>query len=155
NRRAHIISIREAALYSAIWVAISLGFNYWILRTHGTAPAVEFFTGYLIENSLSLDNVLVFVLVFRAFGIQPKFQYRVLFWGIFGAFVLRGLLIGAGAALIDRFAWILYGFGALLIFAGVRMLMGAQREFRPEQNHLMRWARRFFRIAEIPGTGDP
>src|SRR5208282_3959084 len=110
------------AAWSAVWVLLSLGFDYWILRAHGPAPALEFFTGYLIEKSLSLENIFLFLLVFRAFAIEPRLQHRVLFWGVFGALVLRGLMIAVGAALVPRFAWILYLFGVFLVFAGARML---------------------------------
>jgi tellurite resistance protein TerC len=147
NRRAHAMSLREAAAWSVTWVGLSLGFNFWILRHHGPVPALEFFTGYLVEKSLSVDNVLVFLLVFRAFGIQARFQHRVLFFGMLGALVLRGTMIGLGAALVYRFAWILYLFGAFLLFAGARMLFHGHADFHPESNSLLRWARRIFPVA--------
>src|SRR5579862_8168622 len=90
NRHAHAVTLRESAVWSTVWVALSLGFNYWILRFHGTTPALEFFTGYLVEKSLSVDNIFVFLLVFRAFAIEPRYQHRVLFWGVIGALLLRG-----------------------------------------------------------------
>lgn len=148
NRTPHAISLREAAAWSAIWVTLSLAFNYWILRAHGTAPALEFFTGYVVEKSLSVDNVFVFLLVFRAFGVAPRHQHRVLFWGVLGALVLRGLMIGIGAALVHRFAWILYLFGAFLLVAGARMMLRGHHDFRPEHNPLLRWARRVFPVSE-------
>lgn len=123
NRRAEPVSMGRAALWSAVCVAGSLGFNYWILRTHGSAPALSFFTGYVLEKSLSADNLVVFLLVFRAFGVQERFQHRVLFWGVLGALLLRGLMVGAGVALVNRFAWILYLFGAFLVLAGIRTLV--------------------------------
>src|SRR5579863_2096319 len=106
HRRARAVSLCEAAAWSALWVTLSLGFNLWILFAHGTAPAAEFFTGYLVEKSLSLDNLFVFLLVFRAFGIESRFQHRALFWGVMGALLMRGTLIGIGVVLVSRFSWI-------------------------------------------------
>jgi len=148
NRHAHALSLREAAAWSMVWVTLSLGFNYWILRVHGVTPALEFFTGYLIEKSLSMDNILVFLLVFRAFGIEPRFQHRVLFWGVLGALALRGLLIALGAALIHQFAWILYIFGAFLVYVGLHLLIRGHKDFEPQRNPLLAWARRHFPMAE-------
>jgi tellurite resistance protein TerC len=148
HRRARATSLREAAFWSAFWVALSLGFNLWILLAHGAAHAAEFFTGYLVEKSLSLDNIFVFLLVFRAFGIEPRFQHRVLFWGVMGALVMRGALIGIGAVLVNRFDWILVAMGAFLVVAGVRMLFHEHRELHPERNPFLRWARAFLPVAE-------
>ncbi len=148
NRNAHKISLREAAIWSVVWVALSLTFNYWILYNHGPTPALEFFTGYLIEKSLSMDNVFVFLLVFRAFGVAPKFQHRVLFWGVLGALVMRGLMIAVGTALVHRFEWVLYLFGAFLVYAGGRMLLLGQKDLHPERNPVLHWARRIFPMDE-------
>ena len=125
-----------------------MAFGSWILRAHGKAAGIEFFTGYLIEKSLSLDNIFVFLLVFRALGVQPQFQHRVLFWGVVGALLLRGIMIAAGVALMHRFAWILFVFGAFLLYAGLHLLIRGHKEFRPEGNPLLRWARRIFPMAE-------
>ena len=100
NRKAHAITLREATLWSATWVTLSLGFNAWIFLAHGHQPGVEFLTAYLVEQSLSMDNIFVFLLIFRAFGIEPRFQHRVLFWGVLGAIVLRGTMIGLGSVMI-------------------------------------------------------
>jgi len=151
HRRARAVSLREAAAWSAFWVALSLGFNLWILLARGPAPATEFFTAYLVEKSLSLDNIFVFLLVFRAFGIEPRFQHRVLFWGVLGALVMRGALIGVGVALVTRFTWILVALGAFLVAAGVRMLFRRHLEIHPERNPVLRWARAIFLVA----TGEP
>jgi tellurite resistance protein TerC len=148
HRRARATSLREAAFWSAFWVALSLGFNLWILLAHGAAHAAEFFTGYLVEKSLSLDNIFVFLLVFRAFGIEPRFQHRVLFWGVMGALVMRGALIGIGAVLVSRFESILVAMGAFLVVAGVRMLFHEHHELHPEHNPLLRWARAVLPVAE-------
>src|SRR5579862_6348045 len=147
HRHARAVSLRQAAAWSAFWVALALGFNLWILRAHGAAPAIEFLTGYLVEQSLSLDNLFVFLVVFRAFGVQPRFQHRVLFWGVLGALVMRGTLIGIGTALVARFAWILVALGAFLVVAGVRLLFRGRPEPHPERNPVLRWARAIFPVA--------
>jgi tellurite resistance protein TerC len=148
HRHAHRISLRQAAFWSAFWVALSLGFNYWILRTYGGPVALDFFTGYVVEKSLSVDNLFVFLLIFRSFGIEPRYQHRVLFWGVLGALVLRGLFVGAGAALVHRFDWFLYLFGAFLIAAGARTMFKGHPEFDPEQSSMLRWMGGVLRIAK-------
>src|SRR5579862_2677464 len=153
QRRAHAASLKEAAVWSAVWVSLSLGFNLWILHAHGSAPAVEFLTGYVIEKSLSVDNVFVFLLVFRAFGVLPQFQHRVLFWGVFGALLLRGLMIAASATLVQRFDWILYLFGAILVIGGLRLLIRGRRDFHPEGSPMLRWIRRVFPVARADAGG--
>jgi TerC family integral membrane protein len=152
NRKAHAITLREAALWSAVWVTLSLSFNLWIFLAHGHQPGVEFLTAYLIEQSLSMDNIFVFLLIFRAFGIEPRFQHRVLFWGVLGAIVLRGTMIGLGTVLIQRFEWVLYLFGAFLLYVGAHMLIRGHEDFHPERNPLLRWARRVFPLAEETGN---
>src|SRR4029077_1103835 len=105
HRRAEVISVRQAALESLAWIALSVGFGAWIFASHGRGPGLEFFTGYVVEKSLSLDNVFVFLLVFQYFRVDPRYQHRLLFWGVVGALVLRGAMIAAGAALIAKFEW--------------------------------------------------
>ena len=153
QRRAHATSLKEAAVWSAVWVSLSLGFNLWILHAYGSTPAVEFLTGYVIEKSLSVDNVFVFLLVFRAFGVLPQFQHRVLFWGVFGALLLRGLMIAASATLVQRFDWILYLFGAILVIGGLRLLIRGRRDFHPEGSPILRWIRRVFPVAQADAGG--
>lgn len=148
NRHAHAITIREAALWSAVWVTLSLGFNAWIFAFHGRQAGTEFLTAYLVEQSLSMDNIFVFLLVFRSFGVAPQFQHRVLFWGVLGAILLRGAMIALGSVLIQRFEWILYLFGAFLLYAGLHLFVRGHRDFHPEKNPLLRWARRIFPMAE-------
>jgi tellurite resistance protein TerC len=148
HRGAGTVSLRSAAAWSAFWIALSLGFDFWILRAHGAQPALEFLTGYVVEKSMSLDNLFVFLLVFRAFGVEPKYQYRVLFWGVLGALVMRGALIGIGAALLARFAWLLVVLGAFLVVAGVRLLFHGPAKPRPDHNPVVRWARTVFPIAQ-------
>ena len=134
----NVISLREAALESAVWVALSVAFGLWIFFSHGRGPGLEFFTGYLIEKSLSVDNVLLFLLIFQFFRVDPRYQHRLLFWGVLGALVMRGVMIGAGVVLIHRFEWILYLFGAFLLYAGFK-LFGAEHSLHPEKNPVMRW----------------
>jgi tellurite resistance protein TerC len=147
HRRAHRVSFSEAAVWSVVWVLLSLAFDFWIFETHGRTAALEFLTGYLVEKSLSLDNIFVFLVVFRAFGIEQRLQHRVLHWGLLGALTLRGTMIGIGTALVRRFAWILYPFGAFLLFSGVYILWRGPHEFHPEQNPIFRWARRVLPVS--------
>src|SRR3984893_5190414 len=147
HRRAHAIAVRQAAIESAAWVAISLGFGAWIFISHGRGPGLEFFTGYVVEKSLSLDNVFVFLLVFQYFRVDPRYQHRLLFWGVVGALILRGAMIGAGAALIARFDWVLYLFGAFLVYSGFK-LFGADHAVHPEKNPLVRWAQKFLPMSD-------
>jgi TerC family integral membrane protein len=142
HRRARVITLRAAAMESAAWVALSLSFGAWIFISHGRGSGLEFFTGYVIEKSLSLDNIFVFLLIFQYFRVDPRYQHRLLFWGVLGALVLRGALIGAGAALIARFDWVPYVLGAFLLYSGVK-LFGADHAVHPEKNMLVRWAEKF------------
>src|SRR6202790_4038755 len=138
HRRPHAVTIREAALESAAWVVLSVGFGTWIFVSHGRGAGLEFFTGYVIEKSLSVDNVFIFILIFQYFRVDPRYQHRLLFWGVLGALVMRGAMIGAGAVLIQRFEWVLYVFGAFLLYAGFK-LFGAEHSVHPEKNPIMRW----------------
>jgi tellurite resistance protein TerC len=148
HRRARAISLREAAAWSVVWVAVSLGFNLGLLHWYGKTPALEFFTGYVIEKSLSVDNLFVFVLLFRYFAVEPRYQHRVLFWGILGALLMRGALIGVGVALIRHFEWVLYLFGAFLVYAGAKMMFHEEEEVHPERNPVFRWARKFLPLTK-------
>jgi tellurite resistance protein TerC len=148
NRHAHVITLREAGMWCTIWVTLSLSFNFWIWRAHGDTAGVEFLTAYLIEQSLSMDNIFVFLLIFRAFAIEPRFQHRVLFWGVLGAIVLRGTMIALGTVLIQRFHWVLYLFGFFLLYIGAHMLLRGHQDFHPERNPVLRWARKLFPVAE-------
>jgi tellurite resistance protein TerC len=147
HRRAHTISLREAALESAVWVALSVGFGLWILASHGRGPGLEFFTGYVIEKSLSVDNVFVFILIFQYFRVDARYQHRLLFWGVLGALVMRGAMIGAGAILIQRFEWILYLLGAFLLYGGFK-LFGVDHMVHPEKNPLLRWAEKILPMSK-------
>ncbi len=150
HRRAHVISLREAAIESAAWIALSLGFGAWIYISHGRGPGLEFFTGYIVEKSLSLDNVFVFLLVFQYFRVDPRYQHRLLFWGVVGALVLRGAMVGAGAALIARFDWVLYILGAFLLYSGFK-LFGADHAVHPEKNLVVRWAQKILPMTHAEG----
>ncbi len=158
HRKAHAISIKEAAIWSVVWISLAMLFNLGIyLFWDKLAPdstysngqaALAFFTGYLIEKSLSVDNIFVFVLIFTFFAVPPVYQHRVLFWGILGALVMRGTLIAVGAALLKEFHWIIYVFGAFLIFTGIRMALHRNEEMHPEQNPLVKLLRRVIPVTE-------
>src|ERR1700682_35920 len=147
HRQSRIISISEAAVWSVLWVSVSLAFGFAIFFFHGSAASLEFFTGYLIEKALSLDNLLVILLIFRTFAVSEQYQPRVLSWGIVGALIMRGAMIALGATLVNRFSWILYLFGAFLVFAGGHMLFSRQTEIHPERSRLFLWVRKI-----IPST---
>src|SRR3954470_24467589 len=150
HQRGKKVSVREAATWSGVWVALSLTFALAIYLSMGKQSGLEFLTGYLIEYALSVDNIFVFVLIFTYFGVPEKYQHRVLFWGIIGALVLRGVMIVAGSALVTRLAWTLYIFGAFLVFTGVRMaLQKDNNAYNPERDPVLRLARRL-----IPVTAD-
>jgi TerC family integral membrane protein len=144
HRRAHVISMREAALWSAFWVAVSLSFALFVYYWRGSQPALEFLAGYILEKSLSMDNVMVFAVIFSSAAVPPRNQYKLLYWGILGALIMRGAFIIVGAALILRFHWILYGFGAFLVFTGIRLLRREKPGLRLDRNPVLRWARRLF-----------
>jgi tellurite resistance protein TerC len=148
NRRAHEVSMREAAAWSVFWISVSLAFNLWIRHVHGGEKALQFFTGYIIEQSMSVDNIFIFILVFRSFGVERRYQHRVLFWGILGALILRGAMIGLGTALIRKFEWTLYIFAAFLVIAAIRMLLRKETEPHPENSRLLRWTRKIFPVSQ-------
>jgi tellurite resistance protein TerC len=142
HRKAHAVSIKEASIWSVVWIALAMAFNAGVYFFRGPEPALQFFTGYLIEKSLSVDNIFVFALLFSYFSVPKASQHRVLFWGILGALVMRGILIVLGTSLLDAFHWIIYLFGAFLIFTGIRMAFHKETELHPERNPLLRLVRR-------------
>jgi tellurite resistance protein TerC len=142
NRKAHEIRFREAARWTAIVVLAAAIFNAWIFWARGRTPGLEFMTGYVIELALSVDNIFVFILIFSYFKVPPALQHRVLFWGVFGALFMRGAMIGAGWILIERFHWIIYVFGAFLVFTGIRMGTQDEIDIEPESNPLLGLIRR-------------
>ncbi len=145
----HTVSLRSAVLRSLIWVALSLGFNVFVWQWQGADQGIDFFTGYLIEYSLSVDNIFVFVLIFAYFRVPPQYEHRVLVWGIVGAVVMRALMIWLGVALVARFHFVLYIFGAFLLITGVKMLVGRSEQLDLENNFILRTTRRL-----LPVTND-
>src|SRR5262249_54255611 len=158
HRKAHAVSVREATTWSLIWISLAMVFNAGIyFFWHDLAPnspysngeaALAYFTGYLIEKSLSVDNIFVFVLIFSYFSVPAKYQHRVLFWGILGALVMRATLILLGAALIKEFHWIIWIFGAFLIFTGIRMALHKNEELHPQDNPLVKGVKRFMPVTQ-------
>lgn len=146
HRKAHAVSLKEAGFWSAVWVTISLLFGAGLYLFAGSQPALQFLTGYLIEKSLSVDNIFVFVLLFSYFNVPLAYQHRVLFWGILGALLMRGVLIAAGAYLLSQFHWVIYIFGAFLIFTGIRMAFHQEQEIDAERNVVVRALRRVIPI---------
>jgi tellurite resistance protein TerC len=163
HRRGHVIGAKEAGMWTAVWIALALLFNVGVYFAYahqlpgigagavgglsGRQAALEFLAGYVIEKSLSLDNIFIIALIFSYFGVRPEYQHRVLLWGILGALVMRGAMIAAGAALIHRFTWMTYIFGALLILTAVRMLVSRHDTVAPDRNPLVRLARRIFPVS--------
>ncbi|MDD2709565.1 MAG: TerC family protein [Verrucomicrobiae bacterium] len=147
-RKTKTVSFKEASFWSILWVSLSLGFNGLLWHWKGADKALEFFTGYVIEYSLSVDNIFVFVLIFSYFKVPGEYQHRVLFWGVAGALVMRGIMIGVGSALVERFHWILYLFGAFLVFTGIKMIFHKEDDaVNMEGNPLVRLCRRFLPIS--------
>jgi tellurite resistance protein TerC len=163
HRKSHVVKVSESAIWTSIWVVLALLFTvavYYLYEHHvfgigaeigheltGAQAALRFFTGYVIEKSLSLDNIFVIALIFTYFNVRAEYQHRVLFWGILGALVLRGVMIAAGAALIHRFSWITYVFGALLILTAIKMLIARHDNLKPDRNPLVRLARRLYPVS--------
>jgi len=154
HRKAHEVKIKEALLWSLFWIALSLSFNAFIYYWQGPAPALEFLTAYLIEKSLSVDNLFVFILIFNFFKVPLLYQHKILFWGIIGALVLRATFILVGVALIAKFHFIIYILGAFLVFTGIRMAFShGDDELHPEQNPLVNWVSKHMRITTTPAGG--
>jgi TerC family integral membrane protein len=149
HRRAHEVRFREALAWSAMWILLAATFAAIIYFWHGRVPALEFVTGYTIELSLSVDNLFVFLLIFRYFRVPGEDQHKVLFWGIIGALIMRAIFILVGVSLIRRFHWIVYAFGALLVYSGIRLFTEAGSEVHPEKNPVLRLFRRW-----VPVTQD-
>jgi tellurite resistance protein TerC len=143
HKEAHEVSIKEAGAWSVLWVSLALVFNAGIYHFMGAEVGLQFLTGYLIEKALSVDNIFVFVLIFSYFQVPPRYQHRVLFWGILGALLMRGAMIAAGAALIEQYHWIIYVFGAFLVFTGIRMATQKEMDIEPESNPVIRLVKRF------------
>lgn len=146
HRRPHKMKTREAVTWTLVWVGLTVAFGLGVIHYSGEQRGLEFFTGYVIEKALSVDNLFLFLVIFRAFAVDEKIQHRALEWGILGALVMRGLMIAAGAELIERFNWVLYLFGAFLVYAGLHMLFAKKAEMHPEQNRISRFATRHLRV---------
>ncbi len=148
HRKSHVVKIREALIWSAVWISLALAFNVFVYFTRGSGPALEFLAGYLIEEALSVDNLFIFLLIFSYFRVPLVFQHKVLFWGILGALIMRAVFIVAGIALIQKFHWIIYVFGAFLILTGIRMVTEQNKEIHPEKNPVLRLFRRLMPVTE-------
>ncbi|MGZ8470955.1 MAG: TerC/Alx family metal homeostasis membrane protein, partial [Gemmatirosa sp.] len=167
HRKAHAVTTKEAGIWTAVWVSMAVLFGGGIYLTMGPQPALEFAAGYLVEEALSVDNLFVFILVFSYFRVPEELRHRVLFWGIIGALVMRGAMIFAGAVLIERFHWIIYVFGAFLVYTGIKMAVKGEDDIDPEHNPVLRLVRRavpvthgyrgqkFFVREAVPGTAGP
>ncbi len=152
HRKAHEVHLKEALIWSAVWIGLALAFNMWIFYSgtsktpNGADAGMKFLTGYLIEKALSMDNVFVFYMLFTYFHVPPLLQHRVLFWGVFGALIMRALLIWAGIELITKFHWTIYLFGVFLIITGIKMAWAKDKQIHPEKNPLLRLLRRLIPV---------
>ena len=150
HRKAHEVSLKEATIWSAVWISLAALFGLGVYRFFGATSAVEFFTGYLIEKALAVDNIFLFVVIFGSFAIPAAYQHRILFWGVVGALLMRAAFIWAGAALLARFHWVFYLFGAFLLFTSVKLLLQRSEGYDPSMNPVVRLFRRF-----VPMTTEP
>lgn len=148
HRKSHEIKVKEALWMSAFWIGLAFLFNIFIYQTRGIDPALNFLTGYLVEKALSVDNLFVFLLIFTYFKVPKDYTHKVLFWGILGAIVMRAAFILAGIALVEQFHWILYIFGAFLIYTGIKLGLEKDKEINPEDNPIVKFARRFFPVTK-------
>lgn len=148
HRKTHAVGVREALGWSAFWIILALVFNAWMYWSRGPTAGIEFLTGYLIEKSLSVDNIFVFLTLFAYFRVPAEYQHRVLFWGVFGALILRGTMIMAGAALLERFDWVIYFFGGFLILTGVQMARKTEGGMDPGRNPVVRMVRRLLPVTD-------
>src|SRR5262245_3973800 len=154
NRGHRVIPFKNALLMSAFWISLALGFAVFIHQWMGPAKALEFLTGYLLEEALSVDNLFVFILLFAYFKVPPEEEKTVLFWGILGALVMRGIFIFAGVALVQRFHWVLYAFGVFLIYTGIQLMFGGGKERDPSRNIVLRFCRKFLPLTESYNGGN-
>ena len=146
HRKAHVVSLKESLTWTVVWIGLALLFNAWIWHQYGSTKAVQFFTGYVIEKSLSVDNVFVFALLFSYFAVPPLYQHKVLFWGILGALIMRAIMIALGAVLITKFGWIIYVFGGFLILTGIKMIVKREEEIHPERNPVVKWFKKLMPV---------
>jgi len=146
--KAHKVEIREAALWSFVWIGLAVSFGYFVWHWYGAQRGLEYFTGYVIEKALSVDNLFVFLVIFRAFQVDEHVQHRVLEWGIIGALVMRGIMIAMGVALVSRFSWILQLFGVFLVYTGLRMVLKRDKAVHYERNPVFRFASSHLRVTK-------
>jgi tellurite resistance protein TerC len=146
HRKTHVVTFKESISWTVVWVAMAMLFNLGIAHFMGNDKGLEFFTGYVIEKSLSVDNVFVFALLFSYFAVPALYQHKVLFWGILGALVMRAVMIVLGAALITKFSWVIYIFGGFLILTGIKMIVKRDEEIHPERNPVVRWFKRLMPV---------
>jgi len=153
NRKEHDVPVKEALIWSTVWITLALLFNLFVFVKFGRTPALEFLTGYVIEYSLSVDNIFVFILIFTFFAVPDRYQHKVLFWGILGALIMRGIFIFAGVALITRFTWIVIIFGGFLVFTGIKMLFQKEIKIEPDKNPVIRFFKKFLPVtSELHGN---
>lgn len=148
HKKAHEVKIKEALMWSAIWIALALVFNIGVYIHRGPDTALRFLTGYLLEKSLSVDNLFVFLLIFQYFSVPQKYQHKILFWGILGALIFRAIFIAAGITLIHKFHWIIYVFGVILIWTGFKLALEKEKEVEPEKNIVLKIFRKLFPVAD-------
>jgi len=148
HKKTHKVPVKEALIWSAVWISLALLFNLFVLFEFGKTKALEFLTGYVIEYSLSVDNIFVFILIFSYFAVKGEYQHKILFWGILGALVMRGIFIFAGVALINRFHWIVIIFGGFLVYSGIHMLFQKETAVDPEKNAIVKFFRRFLPVTD-------
>jgi len=148
HRKAHEVKFKEALVWSLVWIGLAIAFNVGVYLWRGPDSALEFLTGYLIEKSLSVDNIFVFLLIFTYFQVSQKYQHKVLFWGIIGALIMRAVFIAAGITLIQKFHWIIYIFGGFLILTGIKMALQKDKEIHPERNPVLRFFRLFVPVTD-------
>jgi len=146
HKNAHVVKVKEALIWSGVWIGLALLFNVGVYYWFGQVKALEFLTGYVIEKSLSVDNIFVFVMIFSYFAVPAKYQHKVLFWGIIGALIMRAIFIAVGVTLIQQFHWIIYVFGAFLVFTGIKMITEKDKEFHPEKNPVINFVKKHIRI---------
>ena len=149
HKHTHKVPVKEAVVWTVVWITLALLFNLFVYFEFGKTKALEFLTGYVIEYSLSVDNIFVFILIFSYFAVEDKYQHKVLFWGIVGALVMRGIFIFAGVALINRFHWIVIIFGGFLVFTGIKMLFQKETAVDPEKNAIVKFFRKFLPVSHI------
>jgi len=148
HRKSHAVSVKEALTWTVVWITLSMLFNLFVYFYFGKEKALEFFTAYLVEKSLSIDNIFVMIMIFSYFSVPDSYQHKVLFWGIFGALVMRIIFIFAGIELIHKFHWLIYFFGGFLVVTGVRMVIGEDKPIEPDKNPLVKLVRRMFPVTD-------